>query len=464
VLAVLASRALGRLGDNDLWWHLRLGRDLIHQRSLAAPSWSPLGTQAWAPTEPLWEIVAAWLQAVFGWAAIKWLWGASLLGLAVAVYLCNRRLAAPAAATLSTVAVLLGCSLGLAPRPQLVSFALVALVLGAWLDTEQDLRPRWWLVPLTWLWSLVHGMWIFGVGYGVVFVVALGLGRRVAPRQWLRLALVPVLSAASVLLNPAGLGVIEAPFLNPQLGQWIAEWEHTQPVGTVAALAVEIVVLETVGLWVLNRRRLSWSRVLLLLTAVFWLYYAYRTVAVAAVVMGPLLAEAMQTMLGQARARQRRDHAVAPVTRSERRTMWGASAAILVALALAAPHTSMKPEYVPTTLDPVLDRLPAGTVVFNDYGIGGWLRWRHDDLHPVIDGLATPYSATYFDDFHAALDAKPGWRTFVRGTGAEATLLSGAYVLRDVLRRHGWVLMASAEGYQILLRPDLARRLGLSGS
>jgi hypothetical protein len=121
----------------------------------------------------------------------------------------------------------------------------------------------------------------------------------------------------------------------------------------------------------------------------------------------------------------------------------------------------MQPKYVPTSLDPVLDRLPAGTVVFNTYGIGGWVTWRHPDLHPVIDGLATPYSTQYFADFHAALDGKPGWQRFVRSTGATATYMADVFRLPSLLRQHGWVPMARSGGYVVLVRPKLARELGL---
>jgi hypothetical protein len=311
---------------------------------------------------------------------------------------------------------------------------------------------------MTWLWSLVHGLWILGVGYGVLFVVAAAIARRTPPRALLRLSLVPVLSFAVVALNPAGLGVIEAPFTIPGYGKWVAEWGHTEPVGSLAALVLEAMILVTLGLWLMNRRRIPVSRVLLLLTAVVWTYYAYRTVAVAAVVMGPLLAEAIEGAVASIRGEER---PVAPVRRHERRLLLTCALATLAVLALVVPQTSMQPKYVPTTLDPVLDRLPAGTVVFNTYGIGGWVTWRHPDLHPVIDGLATPYSTQYFAAFHAALDGKPGWRRFVRSTGATATYMADVFRLPGLLQRHGWVPMAKSEGYVVLVRPKLARELGL---
>ena len=46
------------------------------------------------------------------------------------------------------------------------------------------------------------------------------------------------------------------------------------------------------------------------------------------------------------------------------------------------------PDRMPTGLDAALDRLPAGTVVFNEYWVGGYLRYGHPDLagHRPADG------------------------------------------------------------------------------
>ena len=48
------------------------------------------------------------------------------------------------------------------PRPQLVSIALAAVVTAAWLCSARDLRARWWLVPVTWVWACSHGLWFVG--------------------------------------------------------------------------------------------------------------------------------------------------------------------------------------------------------------------------------------------------------------------------------------------------------------
>ena len=61
---------------------------------------------------------------------------------------------------------------------------------------------RWWLVPLTWVWAMVHGMWPVGIIIGLVALVGLALDRAVTRRQWLRLAAIPVLSVVAAGAHP----------------------------------------------------------------------------------------------------------------------------------------------------------------------------------------------------------------------------------------------------------------------
>ena len=95
VIAMVARRAAAPIRDPDDWWHLRLGNDLIDQHSLATPGWSTYGTVPWVPTEPLPEVVAAYVErwaGLPGLAALFWL---AALAVVVAVHAANRREAGP---------------------------------------------------------------------------------------------------------------------------------------------------------------------------------------------------------------------------------------------------------------------------------------------------------------------------------------------------------------------------------
>ena len=448
MVGVGVNRAQGAW-DNDLWWHLRLGSDFLAQGTIAPPHWSPFQNRSWVPTEPVPEVVAALAERWAGLDGVMWLYATGCLVVVLALYVGNRAVGRPTAAMVGTLLATLGCSLSLTPRPQLVSFVLLALVLRAWNRTADDLRPRWYLIPLVYGWSLCHGFWFLGVGYGVLSVAGLVLDRRVRLAQAARLLLVPALAGGSVLLNPVGIGVFEAPFQVNSIRQFGSEWAHTTPtmLAPVVVLLVQTVVLV---LWTRQRELWSWRRVLLLASSVFWLWYAWRTVALAGVVVAPLFTETLERVVASSDAGSPQPQEPSVSAES---IFVGASAALCALALLVLVPILYQPPPTDSPVDRALDRVPAGSVVFNNFDIGGYLVWRHPDLHPVIDGLITPYTPQYVaDDFHA-LDAAPGWRRFFDASGARVALLLQRSRLTRLLEDDGWRPTARYHDYVVLQAP-----------
>jgi hypothetical protein len=450
VLLKVAQHASAPLNDPDDWWHLRLGNDLIAQRSLTAPDhWSSFATVSWAPTEAVPEVVSALVERGFGLPGLVWLYALFAMLVVVTVYLTNRREGSAVPAAVAATLTVLAGSGSLTSRPQLISFIALPIVLAAWLQTERDLKPRWWLVPMTWLWSMCHGFWFIGAGYGFVFLVAIVLSRRAELAQLVRLALVAVGSFAVVALNPSGLGVLEAPVAVHGLAKYVVEWQRTdltQP-GPIGAA---VMILATAVVWVVTRRGVTWGRVFVLLSAAFFLWYASRLVIVAGIVASPVLAGALETLVsGQGRSASRPREGV----RREAGILGVWVVLSMVVLTFVVPHTADRPDDVPVALDPVLDRLPSGTPVFNAYELGGWITWRHPGLEQYIDGLATPYSTHHADDYQRAEDLAPGWYQVVTDSRAPVALLEGDSALAHGLEDRGWTRQGNSAGYVLLARP-----------
>ena len=111
LLGWIAARAARPISDPDDWWHLRLGNDLIAQRSLATPDhWSVFATVRWVPTEPLPEIVAAYVERWFGLPGLAVLFGVGRLVVVLTVYVTNRGEAALLPAAVATVFTVLAAS------------------------------------------------------------------------------------------------------------------------------------------------------------------------------------------------------------------------------------------------------------------------------------------------------------------------------------------------------------------
>ena len=450
VLVKIAAHAAQPLDDPDAWWHLRLGNDLVARHSLTAPDhWSSFATVSWAPTEAVPEVAGALVERGFGLPGLAWLYALAAMLVAVTVYVTNRREGSAVPAAVATTLTVLAGSGSLTSRPQLVSFVLLPIVLAAWLQTERDLKPRWWLVPLVWLWSMCHGFWLVGAGYGFVFVLGIALSRRAETAQLLRLGAVAVGSLVVVVLNPSGLGVLEAPFAVHALAPYVVEWQRTDLTGS-GPLGAAVMIAATAVVWLVTRRGVTWARVLTLLTAVFLLWYAARLVVVAGLVASPLLTGALEDLVSQgSRASTRPREGI----RGEGVVLGAWVALSLVVLAFVVPHTADRPDDVPLALDPALDRLPAGTPVFNAYELGGWLTWRHPGLDQYIDGLATPYSTQHAADYQRAESLAPGWYQVVTDSRAPVALLESDSGLARGLEDKGWRSQGSGTGYVLLARP-----------
>jgi hypothetical protein len=243
--------------------------------------------------------------------------------------------------------------------------------------------------------------------------------------------------------------VLEAPFAVHSTAKYISEWQRTDltlpgPLGAVAMIVITAVI------WAATRQGASFSRILLLISSAFFLWYAVRLVIVAGLVAAPLFANALDVLVRRTGGQS--DEGSVP-RRAEARVLAVTVLLGVIGVSVAAPHTSDKPADVPLALDPALDRLPAGTDVFNAYELGGWIAWRHPDLHQYIDGLITPYSTAHADDFHRAETLGPGWYGVVRDSRAPVALLATDSALAAALEHKQWRQVGRGDGYVLLVRP-----------
>jgi hypothetical protein len=418
LVAVVRSAAVP-ISNADTFFHLRYGHEFL----TAWTPWNPghvstFGHRDWVPTQWLSQIAMAATESAFGLAGVAWLAGVAVLATVVAVYVVARHYADPLPAAVVTIVAVLGCTANLTQRPQVVSYLLILLVTHAWLRTARDLRPRWWIVPATWLWAMVHGMWPIGIAIGVVAVIGITLDSwpRVRAQRGLllRLVAIPVLSLVVAGLTPVGPRLYAAVLLVGGRSKFHDEWAatdfHESQPAVVAAAIVLIVVI-----WVRRRTDAgpTWVQILLLLMAAGWSAYAVRTVPVAAMMSVPLVAAALQSLITERRTGPRRERVVVAMI----------AALAVVALTALVPFTSDEPAKVPSWLDPALTGLPAGTVVQSIGPMGGYLMWRYPELDPVIDGYTDAYTTRHLEDDLTVHSVGPGWDKIMRRNGARYALL-----------------------------------------
>ena len=429
--------------NNDTYFHLRFGSEFLTGAwSLQNPS-SPtvFGTQEWVPTQWLPQVLMAQVEDWTGLAGVAFLQGLFHLGLALGLWLLARSRTGPLGAACVLAIALLASSPGLSMRPQVLSYLLVAITTAAWLRTRDDGRPRWWLVPLTWLWAMCHGMWPVGLVIGAVALVGFALDRAASGRSLARLALVPAASAVAAALTPVGPSLYPAVLLVGSRGKYFAEW---QPTNFLRLSGVALLVLAGLVLLRMLRGRapVAWTDALLVGLACGWAIYTTRTVVVAAMMLVPIAAQ----VFGNART---------PVPRTTRRETYGVALGFigcLVALAVAVPRSADRPPEDPAW-SRVIDDLPSGTRVINDWDRGGWMMWRWPDLNFVMNGYGDIYTDDELERNFRLDGAGTGWVSDAKRTGAEYALLVPATKLAYGLELQGWKVVHRDDDLMLLSAP-----------
>lgn len=451
LLTVLCVRftvtAAGPIKDPDAWWHLRMGHE-FWSGDWTLRETGPLSsfaTEKWAPRDWMPQLLASKFEDWFGLPGVAWLYGAALLVFLVASYVTCRRWADPLPAALATATAAVAASGSLSQRPQMISFILMFVVMGAWLASARDLKPRWWLVPLTWVWACAHGMWYCGIAVGVVVVAGLVLDRRASARQLLPLMAVPALSVVAAGVTPVGPHMWLTVFDTTGMWQFVDEWAAPSFRELAPAVAL-IMVLVVVASWSRRTTPTSWVDIGLLTVAIAWMLLAARTVPLAGVVLAPLVAGVLQGLIGRVY--------VGSLTRLECGVLGAVVTLNLAWLAMVVPSTSGTPGNVPNGLDDDLEALPGRSAIINEYVLGGWLHWRHPDLQTVVDGFTDGYTPSDVAAYGAAHAVSAGWEEYVTESGATSALLAVDSPLALALEdRLNWGVVGTDEGFVLLRSP-----------
>ena len=435
------------VNDDDTWWHLKVGEYLLHGGAFAGPDpWSPFATRPFVLNQWLPEVVGFQAYDWFGLPAVAWLRCVAILLLFTAVLWCTRHVADSIPALIIAMAAMFGAASGLGPRPQLVSYIILAVWVGASWRTAEDLRPRWWLIPLTWVWALSHGLWLTGIGIGAIVIAGLWLDRRVTWRGAAKLMIVPLASLAACALTPVGPRLLLTPFEVSQIAtEFVYEWQPTSVRASPPAMMALVLVAGAVIGWIRSPEKTPWWKLGLAVASVVSILAMLRTISVGAIIAAPLAASALQSL------RHSKPQPLAP--RSKR--LW---ALLLVTCAvIALPITAavaQQPGGVPERLRTTLNAVPAGSVVFNDHSLSGWLLWREPKLVSVIDLRSEIFSRNYVQAYVRTSEVRPGWQDFLAETKPTYALLRSESPLRLALQEElHWVPLQTAQGFTVMRAP-----------
>ena len=458
-LAAVGVAALRPIDDADFWWLLRAGRYIVETGVF--PRTDPFSATASG---------AAWLNHAWGFELL--IYGIYALGGTTGVILLQ---GLAAAATFGVLYGLLrregvgqGWSIALlslgalathgfwAPRPQLVTYVILALFVHILADYQAGRRNRlWWLPILTAVWANLHGGFLAGPALvslcatGELAGWALGdeTGRRGGLRRAFTLTAFAAGSAFASIANPFHYHALLFPFqvMGEQLSQaWIIEWA-SPPFGHPQVLVLEMMLGLMLVLALGTARPVPWRDLVVLVPLVHLGFQAIRNTPLLVIVATPILGRALASCAGA--------HWGRLPELGRRAVAFGSLGLVLSACGLVAG--SRRPEDVIKAFRPafgVASTLPAGAVDFlrregrrgtlwNEYVWGGYLIWHlYPELRVSIDGRMAVYGPERFAEHLSVSELQPGWQEVLARLQADAAVVRSGSPLVSALRASGWVV------------------------
>jgi hypothetical protein len=424
-LAFLALRPLMTpIQPHDFWWHMATGRMIVETGTIPAVdtfSYTQAGSefynQGW--------LAQVLMYALYNLGSLPLLIIVQALVLATAygilLALCIRR---SGALRLSVVLLLL-TTLPLSfdnwqIRPQSYAFPIFAVflyILAAWRSRGfgSERRHRLWLLPaLMVVWVNLHGSFVLGgVLITLVFIGEIGLrtlgDRRLPPAErperppLTELLLWGGITAAALLLNPGGVGVLSYVFnllSSSQVTTLVQEWAPPT-VRTINGMIFYLYLIFLLLIFAYTSRRPDPVDMLLLLPFLWLAFGAVRNIVWFGILAAPIVTLQLAAMLPQ----DRRRNQGLPLMNG---LLIGLISMFLVlGLPWIKPHLGLPPQLgnliaVDTPVEAVAElqqREPGPERLFHAMSYGSYLIWAAPDMPVFIDPRIELYPYEQWQDY-----------------------------------------------------------------
>jgi hypothetical protein len=441
VLGLLLAGGLPRLlQDPGIFWHLRLGRDLLATGTLPRADALTVAGAGRPWIDPYWAWDAGLAAVVDG---LGWPVAAALVAVALAALYADvartllREGAAPPVA-LGVAMVALGLAAPhLHARPHVATMVLAWAVLRLLRAHHRDGGRAVWVVPgLVAVWANLHGGFLAGPILVACALAGERLSRPGDPRRARTFAAVLVLSLVAPMAGPYGTAVYghaHAIVRGARVTDLIDEW---QPVafGAPRAFLMEATVLALVALPVLGRGRPSRFD---LVPALAWLHLALggqRHAPLFGLAVAPVLAALIEGM----RAEVATATAPVPAPRSPLPALLGA--AVLVLAAGGYLRGDPDPARWPLAGLAAVDRLDPAVPLFHELEWGGLIACEAlGGRRPFLDDRFELHGRDRILGYMDAQAGGPGWDVLqARERFGAAWLRPGRPLARRLAAEPGW--------------------------
>ncbi|MDI1300739.1 MAG: hypothetical protein PSX71_02430 [bacterium] len=468
VAIFLSLLTLTPLIDPDYFWHLRTGQYLFEQGALPASdifSYTRSGTP-WVLHEWLFELLLYGIYSLLGGFGISLL--VSVLATATLVISCstaNKILGKPYTAFFLTLTGFILLKAGIAPRPQLVTFLLLAVFLRVltgfkYFGETRGLRV---LPVLMAVWVNFHAGYAIGLALLLLFtacewVIFLASDDRPATQrrnlQWL--SLVAAATVLASLANPYFIGHWLYPFQVMDMEasrSYISEWRspgfHNLRDRVYLALVFAFFIAT-----IYRKRKADLSELAIPLCFFMMGFVAVRHITVAAITTLPFMAAALAqqplTQMMPARWRQGffswysgRARKGQDMGDKEYLLNWLLLAFILAGFLLYYPiqqarNTEALEKTMPVAATEFILREGIRGRMFNAYHYGGYLIYRLYPAQPVfIDGRADMYGDAFVREYMEISGGLENWESLFNQYRIDYVLIPRGGPLQQLLVGRG---------------------------
>jgi hypothetical protein len=454
------------LTDPDYFWHLKTGEYIVAHAALPTGdvfSFTRAG-QPWILHEWLFEVALYAVHAGAGAFGVRFLGATLTLAALVLTFTTARRLGGARAAWVATAVGLVAFAGGVAPRPQLLTYACFALTLALLLRFKyaHATRPLFVLPLVMVVWVNAHAAYVVGIVLILLFAACEWFGWAFRPvrnpdhrRRLIRLTQVACLVVLASLANP---GLFERwlyPFqvLGMTANEIIQEWQspNFHLLGPKTYLGLVLLFLVSC---VYAARKPDLTELALPLFFAVHGYISARHMPLAVLALVPftalalgrgVLAAAQVFVLGLKPVRWYMAQRGAGAQLGQREVLlnW-AMAGVIVALVPA--YVLGQPPGPTAPGSPLLAKGAADFVeahdmrgkLFNQYGDGGYLIYRLAPRTRVaIDGRADVYGDRFIRDYIAVYQGAADWHAGFERLGADLALLPLDAPIRQLLLASG---------------------------
>jgi hypothetical protein len=444
--------------DADLWWHLRAGQVMLAQKSILLSdifSYTRAGGP-WVNAFWLSELLLYGLYSLGEYVALAAF--VALLG-ALTFHIVSRRLRGnPLVNSFIVLLAAVTAAPIWGPRPQILSFLLVAL-LDFWLARSP--RRLWILVPFFALWANLHGGWIWGFLLLIAHIAGLFIQsffqaekRILLRRLALHLLGWTALSALAVGLNPNGLALWGLPFqqvnVSLQIQEWLSPDFHRVDFHPLLWMLFLLLLAAPFA-----KKPLNWPQLVKVLGFAYLTFVAQRNIALFAIAAAPLLSEWINAFIQTLpqKAEHSASRALNPRLAS---TINGLLILVLGLTALGNLYLVSQPErvdrnYPVDAVKWIRDNQPAGRL-FNSYNWGGYLLWTLPEFPVFIDGRADLYGDDLINQWHDVVNAEENAASILDAWDVNVILLEPHWPIVDILEERGWDTTYQDEQAVILIR------------